>query len=253
MHHHAMAWALLALAVPALPALAEDPIATDRPDFVESSQTVGRGRIQVETSVAWEKAGQAELTSTPSLLRMGVSEQWELRLETDGWLRTGGLAERASGMADLSVGAKYHVTDTDDAGPSLAWLIHADLPTGKDAFRGHGTRPSLRLVAEWELPQDYSLGLMPGVIRDSNESGDRYTAGIFGLVVGKAWNDRVRSFAEVAMPQIAGGRNGGTVAVLDLGSAWLLSNDVQVDVAYSAGLNDNAPDHALTVGLSARF
>lgn len=253
MSRTATACALLVLGIPALPALADEPIATDRPDFVESSQTVGQGRVQVETSLAWEKAGKAELASTPSLLRVGVSEQWELRLETDGWLRTGGAGERISGMADLSVGAKYHVANSDDPGPSLAWLLHADLPTGKEAFRGHGTRPSLRLVAEWELPRDYSVGVMPGVIRDSDEAGARYTAGIFGIVVGKAWNDRFRSFAEVAMPQIARSRHGGTVAVLDLGSAWLLSNDVQIDAAYSAGLNDNAPDHALTVGLSTRF
>ena len=46
---------------------------------------------------------------------------------------------------------------------------------------------------------------------------------------------------------------GGTVALLDLGGAWLLSDDVQLDVAYSAGLNRRSPDHGVTVGLSARF
>jgi hypothetical protein len=34
---------------------AENGILTDRPDVVESSEVVGKGRFQVETSVAYER------------------------------------------------------------------------------------------------------------------------------------------------------------------------------------------------------
>ena len=112
---------------------------------------------------------------------------------------------------------------------------------------------SVRLVAEWELPNDYALGVMPGLVHESDDGGRRYTAGIVGVVVGKAWTPRFRTFAEVALPQIARGDDGGTVALLDLGGAWLLSDDVQLDAAYSAGLNRRSPDHGVTLGLSARF
>jgi len=43
---------VLSMGAATSPAWADDPIATDRPDFVESSQTVGLGRWQIETSVA---------------------------------------------------------------------------------------------------------------------------------------------------------------------------------------------------------
>jgi hypothetical protein len=66
----------------------EDKIVTDRPDFVESSDVVGKGRFQVETALEIERnrnAGIKERTTfTPTLLRVGISENWELRMETDG-------------------------------------------------------------------------------------------------------------------------------------------------------------------------
>ena len=254
------AWATL-FAAPCLAAgpATRDPIATDRPDFVESSATVGDGRVQVETSAAWERSDGAgvrsETFSTPTLLRIGVSDRWELRVESDGWLHSRahgtGLSERVRGAADVSVGAKYHLRDRDGA-PSMAWLLHADLPTGDRTFAGHGVRPSLRFVAEWELTRDLSLGVMPGVIRDDDGSG-HYTAGIFGIVLGKAWTPRFRSFGEVAAEQLARPRDGGNAVNLDLGGAWLLSDDMQLDVAMSARLSDAAPDRAVTLGWSRRW
>ncbi|MBL9195639.1 transporter [Xanthomonas fragariae] len=235
-------------------ARAEDSIATDRPDFVESSLTVGNHWVQVETSVAWERDASVATYSTPTLFRYGLGQTWELRLETDGWQRIDAPGQaKVSGMADVSLGIKHHLVSSDDGKTSLAWLLHVGLPSGAHAVRGHGARPSFRLVAEWDLSDSISAGMMPGVIRDDDGQGHRYTAGIFGAVLGKAWNDRVRSFVELALPQIAKRDNGGTVALLDVGSAWLLSNDVQLDAVYSRGLNDRSPDHALGVGLSFRF
>lgn len=233
---------------------AEEPIATDRPDFVESSLTVGDHRLQVETSVAWEGDGDVDGYATPTLFRYGLGPTWELRLETDGWQRINADGEDSvSGLADVSLGVKHHLASSDDGSASMAWLLHVDLPTGAGALRGHGARPSFRLVAEWDLSDSVSAGVMPGVIWDDDGEGNRYAAGIFGVVVGKAWTEHSRSFVELALPQIARTKDGGTLALLDVGSAWLLSNDMQLDVAYSYGLNDRSPDHALGVGLSVRF
>ncbi|MEA9828473.1 transporter [Xanthomonas campestris pv. raphani] len=235
-------------------ARAEDPIATDRPDFVESSLTVGHQRLQIETSVAAERDDGLDGFATPTLFRYGLGPTWELRLETDGWQRLDVDNDaKVSGMSDVALGVKHHLAGSDDGKASLAWLLHVDLPTGARALRGHGARPSFRLVAEWDLSDSISAGVMPGVIWDDDGEGNRHTAGIFGAVIGKSWNDQVRSFVEVALPQIARSEDGGTVALLDVGSAWLLSNDVQLDAVYSYGLNDRSPDHALGVGLSLRF
>lgn len=254
---------LLALAQ-AVPALAEEEaIATDRPDFVESSDVVGRGRIQLETSLAWERDRQGgtrtRQTSTPTLLRIGVSEAWELRLETDGRLglrsTDAGTTTRERGWSDLAVGAKWHQRDGDEASgtPGLGWLLHVDLDSGSGPFRGQGLRPSLRMVAEWEFAGGWSLGVMPGLYRDRDTSGQHFVGGILAAVVGKSFTDTVRGFVEVSGQQLASSHHGGSLVTLDTGVAWLLDKNLQVDVALARGVNRNAPDLAWTVGISARF
>lgn len=249
--------AALALALACCAGHAEEPIATDRPDFVESSDVVGKGRFQIETSLAWERDKSGGVSSraraTPTLLRLGVSENFELRLETDGLLRTrvAGLSE--SGTADAAIGFKWHLADGENGSPGMALLVHADLDSGSRAYRGQGTRPSVRLVAEWELANEWSVGVMPGVYQDRNEDGKRYTGLIMAAVVGKGLTDEWRVFGGVAAQQWTSTRNGGKVVTLDVGTAYLLTNNVQVDFAVSRGLNRTTPDWGWTVGLSAKF
>jgi hypothetical protein len=238
-----------------------DQIVTDRPDFVESSNVVGTGRFQIETSLGGDrnKANGVKERSyaTPTLLRYGVSDTLELRLETDGRIvqkttsAAGSVTER--GYGDVSLGLKWHAVDAEGNLPSIGWLLHADLDSGSRQFRGDGVRPSLRVAAEWELPNELSLGVMPGIVYKRNAAGERYVGAVFGVVLDKAWNQRLRSFVELSLPQIARAGNGGSLATFDIGGAYLLSNNWQIDAGLARGLNKNTPDLVWTVGLSTRF
>lgn len=256
-HFRSIPSALLAtgLLLPLATHAEEASMATDRPDIVESSAVVGKGRFQVETSFAAEtdKADGVKTTTrmTPTLLRYGLTDTTELRLETDGFLRNG----QDHGFSDVSLGLKWHTHDGDDATgqPAIAWLFHADLDSGSQPFRGHGLRPSVRMVAEWELPSDFSLGIMPGVLRDTNEGGKHFTAGIFAITLGKAWTDDFRTFVEVAGQQLTSNKNGGSIVTYDAGMAYMLSPTMQIDTAVSIGANDHAPDRLWTIGFSVKF
>jgi Putative MetA-pathway of phenol degradation len=257
-HRHCLALLAATLASPV--ALA-DALATDRPDFVESSNTVGAGHVQIETSVAYEDDTQSGIDSstwsTPTLLRIGIGDYWEARVETDGFmdqeLDGNGIDQSDSGFADVSVGLKWHLPGSEDCGPSIGFLLHADLETGSDEFKGDGVRPSLRMVAEWELPSDFSFGVMPGVIYDNDEEGERFTAGILGAVLGYAFSDTTRVFGEVAAQQIASNSHGGDIVTFDIGTVHLLSDDSQIDAAASFGLTDETPEWSVTIGYSVRF
>lgn len=241
----------------------EDEIATDRPDFVESAQVVGKGHFQIETSVARETTRRdgikATLSSTPTLFRFGINDTWEARLETDGrlWAKAEGygVTVRSNGWADTSLGLKWQMQKGDEktAKPGMAWLFHADLDSGSRQFRGQGVRPSVRFVAEYELANEMSLGLMPGIVFDKNDDGKRFTSGLFGLVLGKGWTEQWRSFIELSLQQIASTKNGGNVATFDVGTAYLINKHTQIDFVVSRGLNKNTPDWNLGAGFSIKF
>ena len=147
----------LAIALPRL-AIAQVPIGTDRPDFVESSSTVGAGAIQVEGSFAFDTeitgVGNIDTWATPFLFRVGIANSWELRLESD-WFTQYRVTEQTlsnstselnsrqittNGISDFSVGVKWSFLSSDESSrPAMAALVHADLPIGSAELRGFGT------------------------------------------------------------------------------------------------------------------
>ena len=243
---------------PAMAAAAadDDSIATDRPDFVESSQVVGRGRVQLETSVQWERARAdgvtARLLTTPTLLRVGVGDALELRAETDGRTIAHASGATVAGYAGTSLGLKWHAADQNGTAPSLGVLLHADLPSGSTALRGTGVRPSLRLAAEWELADGLSFGVMPGVGTDNDERGARRGYGILAATLGRDLTERLHGFVELAAPRIARAGRGGTEASVDTGVTWMLARDMQLDAALTRGLNRRTADLGIGLGLSVR-
>ena len=240
----------------------QDQIATDRPDFVDSSTVVGAGRFQVETSIDIERdrngAGRERTSSTPTLLRYGIGDTLELRFETDGRMRSvttpaNGARGVQSGYGDSALGLKWHLADGGGARPALGVVGSVEFDSGSAPFRAPGMGGTLRLAAEWELPDDYSLGVMPGLSTQRDDQGRRYTGGIFGVVLGKDWGERLHTFIELAAPHIAPSRRGGSQLTADIGAAWLLTHSVQIDTALSRGLNRTTPDYSWTAGLSVKF
>jgi len=240
----------------------DDTIVTDRPDFVESSDVVGRGKFQIETSVSLERNDDSGMSThtytTPTLVRIGLNDRWELRMETDGLVSeratANGISETSHGYSDIALGLKWHFTDGDARthSPSTAWLMHVDMNTGSSDFRGNGLRPSLRFVAEWELSDVVSCGVMPGVIYDQNDR-HRFVSGILAATCGKQFTSAVRGFVELAGQQLANKSDGGDVITADAGATWLLSKSVQLDASVQRGLTNDTPNWAVGVGFSMKF
>lgn len=240
----------------------DDKISPDRPDFTNSSTVVGLGTFQVEAGLQWDREREpdqhARTLSTPLTLRYGLGETTELRLETSG--RTivhasdpsSGEHDTSAGYADSAIGLKWHIADQQGNVPSYGLLVHAVLPSGSRGMGGQGLRPAVFVPAEWDLPNDFSLGIMPGLGVEHNERGAHYDFGVMSASLGKDFNERLHGFLEVALPQIARAGNGGTQSSLDTGVAWLVNKDCQVDALVMHGLNRNSPGLSLGFGVSFR-
>lgn len=245
----------------------EEPLNTDRPDFVETSKVVGKGRVQVETSFLSERERSSEerqrTYSMPTMLRVGVSEALELRIESDGRVvqhtrdKASGERSTTAGYADSSLGVLWHVQDGEGKRPSLGVVAGATLPTGSNSLRGKGLRPSLRVVGEWELPGEMELGIMPGIAVEHEDElvrdTPRHGYGLLGISLDKAFSERLHGVVELSLPRIAHVRHGGTQATFDVGATYLLTKDCQLDTLFSRGLNHLTPYARWTVGLSFRL
>jgi len=257
-----IASAFLAVWVTLNSASATQPIDTDGPDFVESSEVVGKGRFQFETDVVAERdrRDSTRLTTlgTPTLLRFGVSDTLELRVETEGAQRVidhSGTGTTAGGMGDTAFGIKWHAQDRDRATntPAVSWILHFETPSGTGRFGGHGVTPSLRSVITWELPHDLALGFMPGIRYGSTVDGKRYASGIGGMVLNKQWTERLRTFIENSTPQIARAADGGVLMSWDAGAAYLVTPDWQIGFRAGVAANRNTPDNFVLFELAGRF
>ena len=241
---------------------ADNVINPDRPGVVESSQVVGSGIMQIETSLGEERndeAGIDERTyTTPTLIRAGINDTWELRMESDGrtvqHTRINGTTGTLSGYADISIGMKWHFTSENTAShrPSTAWLFDVTTDTGSREFRGNGLRPSVQFVAEWSLPDDTKLGVMPGIVYDKNDR-HRFVSSMFAVNYGKQFTSTLSGFVELAAQQLANKSDGGNIIATDAGMTWLLNKDMQLDASIQRGLTDETPDWVAAVGFSMRF
>ena len=256
---------LLAAFIAVDAARAAKPIDADGPDFVESSEVVGKGRFQFEADVVSERdrrnSAHVTTTSTPTLLRFGVADTMELRIETEGWMRVaddnagGGVRSTVTGSGNTALGGKWHSQDRDSSTntPAVSWILHFEVPTGSSEFRGRGITPSLRSVITWDLPHDLALGLMPGVKYGTAPDGHRFVSGIVGLVLNKQWTQTLRTFVENSSSQIARSSDGGVVMTWDAGAAYQVTDDWQIGFRAGFAANRNSPNSQMLIEMAGRF
>lgn len=257
-----MAVSILCLSVAVSTIAQDDSIITDRPDLTESTAVVGKNRFQIETSFLYERATEGldeEGYFTPTLLRYGITDELELRLETDLLSHTSvetGLGDaNTSGYSPLSFGMKYFWLDADQSvlSSDTSVLVNVGTPTGSSVFSTDDVTGEIKLLLDWELAETWGLGINAGLIYDVDDFGDEFFAGTATVALGHDWTGRFSSFWEVAYQGPTSSQNEHELLV-DTGVTYLLNPDAQVDFAIGTGqAGDTGPDVFFTAGISLRF
>lgn len=261
-----LAWALVLLPLLCCGVtVASEDLVTDRPDQTESAKVVpkGRGQLELGWTLSHEDESGAELDvleGPGTLLRLGLSSRWELRLGWGGFidqeLEVGGVELEDDGAADGSLGAKLALRDGGAGGPDVALLFGTSLPTGDDDFTSDRFDPAFRVSVAHGLNDRLGIGYNLGMQWETGRAadGDKTTLSdwIYTLVLGIGVGERAGAFVEV-FGSVPASAEGSPSHSLDGGFTWLLRDNVQLDVAAGIGLSDRAPDRFAGIGVSWRF
>jgi len=234
--------ALSVIAAAALPCtcLADDASA--------SIAVLAQGRWRIEGGLDAPHELASRRPGLP-LLRLGLGGNVALKTEHGG-LTLEALDAAPDMAADLDFlgGARWRLRAGNAGGfAGTPWLAGAD--GGSSAWRAAGVRPSARATAEWALPQDFSLGVTPGILVDRDDGGKRHASGLLAVTLGKTWSSNWRGLVGLT------GKSGGAEVPLslDAGIAFRASDRLQFDLSVSHGVAGGAPDMQAGLGLSARF
>ena len=205
---------LVLLALSAVSIRGQESIIADRPGFADGPAVVGNGVAQLEIGVTHEDG-----LTLPTLVRFGLSDRFELRVESD-------VVESAP------VGAGFKLRLRDGTFP-LALLVSGT--TDREA--------QARLLSEIELGHGFALTPNVGVAFTEGGDATAVVAATLEREIGHA-------LPFVDLETTIGG--GDTSTVADAGIAWIVRRDTQLDISAGVPLNGDS-DWFLSAGYSRRF
>lgn len=251
----------------------EDTIKTDRPDFTEASNTVGKGRLQFEMGYTFfsDRADgvRTHTHSYPELLvRAGLFAEWfELRIgQNISTTRTrssgggmvpmaGDLVERASGADDLYIGTKIALTEQKGILPELAIITQATVPTGVDHLTSSKFLPGLSLLYSWDLSEKWALAGSVLGNKAVEEGGHSYYEFANSLSLGHTWTEKLGSYVEYFgfYPSGAVGPDIKPQYYVNGGFTYLITKTIQFDIRAGVGLSPSSADYFVGSGLAFKF
>ena len=182
----------------------DEPITTDRPDFTESSVTVGRDVFQIESGYTFGQDDEAGARTRSHsigelLFRYGVYADWlELRLGVSPVaesVRDIGGSASGSGVQDLYLGTKLALTPQAGVLPEMAVVPQMTVPTGSDGFGADATLPGVNWLYGWDVNEFLSTAGSTQVNRAVDGGGD-YAEWAQSWTVGYGLTDRVGAYTE---------------------------------------------------------
>ena len=234
----------LLFAAAAACAAGEGPIVTERPSVSASPLALPEGRWQLETGAQHTEVGAgADAQTAPfALLRRSLGDRVELQLGWTGFTRVDAGNREETLREDGSIALKGQLTP-DGARTALAILARATLPVGEEPVGDDGTDLSLGFLWSHATGGVELFGTALAADRDagtelSNAAG-----------VGFPLSAATSAYVEYAGTWL----DDRGSHLVNAGFAWLPRNDLQLDVYGGVGLDGDADDSFVGLGLSCRF
>lgn len=190
---------------------------------------------------------------------MGLNPQFEFRIEGNTYTSvraTDAMQETSSsrGVAPTSFGLKYHFVDGAGASrPSVGAIVRLFPRSGSGDFKTARATGDVRLVADWDFLPAWSLNPNLGVGLFQDNTQGLYAAGLFAATLNYNPSKKLNFFIDTGL-QTPEARHGKTAVEVDAGTAYLVSDNVQLDVSAGTSLTGTTtPRLFFSAGVSMRF
>lgn len=257
-------------------------INTDRPDFTDATFTVGEGVALLETGYTFRKSDAEELLLRrqqlpESLLRVGVTDELELRMKWNGHITTDiidtttNLHTTSVGGDDLQLGVKYEILQQDGWRPMLTFVGGAVIPTGTRGVSVNQVQPNAQFVFGWGIRRWLYLKGSTGVDFAKTADVTRVIEGSLQegpLVIEEEdnisqWHQSLSLLFQVS-PRVGGfaewfsffsnnAADNRASHYLDTGLYYYLTPNVQLDVRVGQQVSDRIDTLFTGAGFSTRW
>jgi len=233
-----------------------DAIVPDRPGQTNPPNIVPVGIYQLETGFSRESSKTGDIVTTnflynTSLLRIGLLENCELRLifEYAGTkIDSPAQSSTINGFNPISIGTKLDVCPEKGIIPQTSLNVSVGLPYfGKQEFRPPYLAPSFFLLMQNTLSDRYSLGYNLGLQWDGNRPN---ATAVYSISLSMTVLESLSIFTEFYGFST---EKSATDYHSDFGCAYLINNNLQLDISGGVALNAIVPDSFIACGLAWRI
>ena len=245
----------------------EERLETERHDFTQSTKTVGRGVVQIESGYSFfykdhdEEIEQSH-TFPETLLRIGLSDEIEFRLRYSYAWTLIDEAENQQGSQDLIWSFKLGITEECGLRPESALELRFTAPTGGGAYSTRRVEHGLDYIYSWELAEGWELygstGYATGALGDfgltpESPAEDWFVVLSQSVALGVELTERTALYAEFFGLFSDEMEDDFSIAVFNVGLDYYLSDDFLLDVRVGKGLTPDSDDFFAGMGGGIRF
>ena len=245
----------------------EERIETERHDFTQSTKTVGRGVVQVESGYSYfykdeDEEIESAHTAPEMLLRFGLSDDIEFRLRYSyGWIFIDE-ADDAQGSQDLIWSFKLGMTEQRGGIPESALELRFTAPTGGGDFSTGRVEHGLDYIYAWEIADGWELygstgyntnGLGDFGLLPEEPAGDWFVTWSQSVAIGTELTENMTVYNEFFGLFSHALEDDFSIVVYNIGIDYYISDNFVVDFRAGKGLTPDSDDFFSGIGGGYRF
>jgi hypothetical protein len=241
----------------------------DRPTQALTPFTVDAGHFQYEsdlfdyTHTNYLGASTISYLTADPTLKLGLTNWVDFEVVLNGYLNssthdnlTGALIRNGHGFGDTIFKTKFNVLGNDGGAVALALIPFFKAPSAAPGLGNGLAEGGLIAPLQINLPQDFTLILQTEIDALKNANNDRRHPNFVNLVnlshalpfISKDLSVEVEFLSSVGADSAI-----PAVYTFDLGLAYFIQPNVQLDVGANLGLTKASPDVNFYTGISTRF